>query len=242
MREYKFIDKIGVELEGGWTDPDFLIGHDGSVNVRANVVGELASPILNPEDVEDWVTKHYPDAINNTCGLHVHISLKHVLHYSLLMERTFFDFFTKSLLAWGKEKNIIKSHPFWDRLAGTNRYCKNEFIPERQVFHKQRHENRYTMLNYTWAKFNTIECRVLPGFKMAKIGISAILKVMDLFEEYLASLKTRERAQTSEVVFEDDDVEKIELEGTIPLEDQNPSDVLLELEVVDDRISMNSEV
>ena len=54
----KFIDRIGVELEGGWekTPPDVdAIGHDGSVRVQARYVGEIASPPMDPEEGLKWV-------------------------------------------------------------------------------------------------------------------------------------------------------------------------------------------
>lgn len=204
---YEFINRVGVELEGGWTDPNFLIGHDGSVNVRANVVGELASPPLLPEELEEWMAKHYPDAVNETCGMHVHVSLKSVASYSALMERPFFDFFVPHLRKWGEKKKIIKTHPFWARVNGigdwAQRYCKMEFIPEKQVHRKDRHNDRYTALNYTWARYKTVECRLLPAFKMPKIGISAVTAVMDGFESFLKTAPDITATEREAVVFDE---------------------------------------
>lgn len=194
MKTYRFIDKIGVELEGGWNgDLVFDLDHDGSVNVDADRRGELPSPPLKPKEVENWMLAHYPDAVNHTCGMHVHISLNQNLHYAKLMEKKFHDYLKLSLKNWGNENNIRKSHPFWDRLAGKNTFCKDEFYPELQIQHTAKGGHRYTQLNYTWGRYRTIECRVLPMFKVPEIGVSGVFAVIDAFEDFLRNSREKEK-------------------------------------------------
>lgn len=197
-RAYRYVHKVGVELEGGWNDPlDFSLDHDGSVMVRAEYNGEIPSPPLAPRAVPAWMYEHYPDAVNATCGMHVHVSVRHQWHYARLMDPEFKDFLKASLTAWGKTLKIRPDHPFWSRLRGENHYCKDEFYPELQVQHKEKGGERYTMLNYTWARYRTVECRVLPAFAAAVIGVSAVGAVVDTFETYLRA-KCRSAAPSFE--------------------------------------------
>ena len=183
---YRYVNKVGVELEGGWNgDKDFQLEHDGSVHVDADYVGEAPSPPLAPRAVPAWMKEHYPDAVNVTCGMHVHVSVKHQWHYARLMEPEFLAYVKNALQTWGEQLFIREEHPFWDRLKGRNDYCKDEFVPELQVKHKEKGGNRYTMLNYTWARYRTVECRVLPAFAACEIAISAVFAVVDTFEAYL---------------------------------------------------------
>lgn len=195
---YRYVNRVGIELEGGWNDPvDFVLEHDGSVMVDATYNGEMPSPPLPPRDISKWMKEHYPDAVNASCGMHVHVSVKHQSHYSRLMEKEFRDFMKSSLKVWGEKLSIRSDHPFWSRLRGENSFCKDEFYPELQVQHREKGPERYTMLNYTWARYGTVECRVLPGFSAAVIGISAVYAVVDTFEAYLRA-KCRSAAPSLE--------------------------------------------
>lgn len=187
-QRYRYVNKIGVELEGGWNgNVPFQLEHDGSVHVTADYTGEVPSPPLRPQEVVSWMREHYPDAVNDTCGMHVHVSVKHQWHYARLMDKEFFDFLKTSLAAWGKKLSIREEHPFWARLRGGNDYCKDEFHPELQIQHRDKGGERYTMLNYTWSRYRTVECRVLPGFAACEIAISAVLHLVNTFEEYLVA-------------------------------------------------------
>lgn len=184
--QYRYVNKVGVELEGGWNAPlDFQLDHDGSVHVDAEYVGEVPSPPLKPRAVPKWMLAHYPDAVNDSCGMHVHVSVNHQWHYAKLMEPEFFSFIKAALKAWGQQLRIRDEHPFWSRLKGQNRYCLDEFRPDTQIVHRDKGGDRYTMLNYTWARYRTVECRVLPAFASVEIAISAVYAVVDSFETYL---------------------------------------------------------
>ena len=187
---YKYVHLIGIELEGGFNNPcAFLLEHDGSVSVDADLNGEIPSPPLKPKDVPQWMNEHYPDAVNVSCGMHVHVSLRKPYYYARLMEPEFHTYIKDSLTTWGKKVGIRDDHPFWPRLRGENRYCLDQFYPELQVSHRDKSDSRYTQLNYTWARYRTIECRVLPAFVLPEIGIAAVYAVVDSFERFLRENK-----------------------------------------------------
>ena len=193
MRRYKYVDKVGVELEGGWDDEREL-EHDGSVDVQARYTGELPSPPCKPAALIPWMGANYPDAVNATCGMHVHVSLRCVSQYAKLMEYDFHEYLKRELLAWGKRAKIIKNHPFWSRLAGENHYCQDVHRPEAQFLQTDKYSSRYAMINYTWARYGTIEIRVLPAFKLCRVAQAAVLALLDIFESYLDVQPKKSRA------------------------------------------------
>lgn len=92
------IHRIGIELEGGWrkVPPGTQIGPDGSVQITRYqderlIVGELSSPPLSLDPKDEpiywttWLKKFYPSHVNETCGMHVHLSFKLALTYERLM-------------------------------------------------------------------------------------------------------------------------------------------------------------
>ena len=192
--EYKFIARVGVELEGGWDDtpPEGLTG-DGSVRgLDTTYRGECATPIpgVAPRSIKKWMLEHYPTAVNGTCGMHVHVSLKKLSDYRRCMEPEFNDLLLVMLKEWGERMHIISQHPFWARLKGEWQpdgfnYCAKEFKPEAQIWHKQRHGDRYCQINYTWSRYGTIEVRVLPMFKIPDIAVSAVVNLLKVFETFL---------------------------------------------------------
>lgn len=195
-KSYRYVDYVGIELEGGWSQArrPIKLDYDGSVNVQADWVGELPSPKLRPNEIEKWMTDNYPTSVNQTCGMHVHVSVKSRAHYIRLMDPTFQKFVLDALHNWGKSAKIIREHPFWSRLAGKNRFCQLLFQPEKQIMATGKSGDRYTALNYTWARYRTVECRILSAFKMPTVGINAVLTVVNAFEEFLRSPISRDKS------------------------------------------------
>lgn len=203
-----FIDKIGVELEGGWNKipPDVNeIGHDGSVMVIAKHVGEIASPPGKPKEILSWVLRNHPTAVNQTCGMHVHVSFRRILDYSRLADRdTSRKFLIRRLRQWGNKNKfgtVRPEHPFWDRLKGENRYCKAGWNPEEQISADSRVEERYQQMNFCWGLHRTMEVRVLPAFKIPEVSVDAIKCVLKAVEDYLRLMSKgrRERLVVSEM-------------------------------------------
>ncbi len=192
----KSIDKIGIELEGGWDKvfTDEVIRHDGSVRQplisrktarQCRHYGELPSPPLKPEEAEAWLRKYYPDATNESCGFHIHLSTKRNLDYGRLMERKFFNHFYKEAGEWAKRVGLPREHPFWARWRGESTYCTKTFIPEKQVFVTTKAGQRYTMLNFCYGLHQTMECRLAPGWETADLAWQWTEWLMGLVEEYL---------------------------------------------------------
>ena len=159
----KFIQAIGIEMEGGWYDPVRQFKHDGSVqglSGQCEQVGEVVSePCRNIRDVVRFIRTRHPDEVNQTCGLHVHFSFHKPLFYGALMERDFQVFFFNEMEKW-----VFKFHPqnthLQNRLYGRNQYCRREWLACRQVHPREMGTApRYTQWNFPYAQHGTAECR-----------------------------------------------------------------------------------
>lgn len=231
-RSFKHIDKVGVELEGGWwqgyqrlepswgknppnspTKAWLLDWHgDGSVNVATTHInsekdtthphygtglyqGEgVCNPPQDPNNIHRWMKYNYPLWVNESCGMHVHMSFKNIIDYERIMEEEFVKHFEESMEAWGKD-NKINYDPFWNRLRGLNRYCQRNGASSAQaminhkLLKKEGRDESYTKyyhLNFgAWKKYKTVECRLLPMFPTAQQGADAVYDLLWLFEKYL---------------------------------------------------------
>jgi hypothetical protein len=227
----RFIKQVGIELEGGWESPppDAPIGHDGSVKVNSYYVGEVASPPLDPKEIDQWILRNHPHATNETCGTHVHLSFKRILDYARLADReTARKFIIRRLRNWGSNNEwgcIRSDHPFWERLSGENIYCKALWIPQVQIPCTNKPESRRTQLNFCWGVHGTVELRVLPGFKVPEVTLAAIKASIQAFEDYLSIIsRRRERKLTTELEMDDDavvDGSESELGAMSPLNSEN---------------------
>lgn len=210
MDKYPNINKVGVELEGGWErDNDYRdeIKGDCSVNVNDGndrdrdyddddydededsgtyINGEIVShPISKWDELSNFMMDRYPDKVNSTCGLHVHISTNTIGQYQALATQRFYNFMKFSLRTWGKKANIRNSHRFWDRLSGSNQYCEDFFEPERQMFDEYKSGARYCIVNYCYSLHGTMEVRVLPMFDQPKVSIAAVNNILWTVNKYL---------------------------------------------------------
>jgi hypothetical protein len=184
------IDRVGVELEGGWNDAqDFEIFGDGSVNVTANYVGEAHTyprPYsLNDESTIDAFNRQfenmYPDRVDNTCGMHVHVSFKSIGAYNAFVCNEFADWVIAGLKAWGA--NTTSSN-LKRRLAGENSFAETTYDAQtalRQCLTRNKHDApRYTAVNYCYNTHGTMEVRVLPMFKDKAVGQAAVKALIHL--------------------------------------------------------------
>lgn len=183
------IKLVGVELEGAWKNRTPPIGyqHDGSVSAVGALVGEVASSPLPLTDLLAWVLSPgiYPDFINDSCGLHIHVSFHNSYEYSLVATQDFFKAFLKRITQFGMEENIEKENIFWKRLSGKNVFCKNEFVPEKQYMARNKGQARYTMLNYCYSLHGTLENRLFPMFRKKSVACRAIFSYCQFINEYL---------------------------------------------------------
>lgn len=158
----KFIDKIGVELEGAFKrgknfpyiksesldlgnwyyeeddDKDkqylsTLSKEDRKKYNRSKViyrnnfhVGEINSePYSNLRKLKSWINKYYPVVTDESCGYHIHISLKKTDHFYLLCTEQFNEFFLAKLDAWIKRRRW--KGEFAKRAFNGNTYCQRGF-------------------------------------------------------------------------------------------------------------------
>jgi hypothetical protein len=206
--QFRNIDKVGLELEGAFKTARFrgatplVLTHDGSVREFSNSIidtcrtGEVISPPLAYwGDVVKFIQDSYPDSINRTCGMHVHISVPSVGAYEAIADQRFHDFLMKSLKIWGKKNEVEATHSFWRRLAGTEFYCRNTYRPDEQIPLTCKSDPRYSQINYCYSLHKTMEIRVLPMFKQKKLAISAVYHLLRMTNKYLGlpgALKAQE--------------------------------------------------
>lgn len=209
------IDLIGVEIEGGWTKlpkgtlsliPDSSVTFqelplDGNGRPLLNGLrvqtGELASPPMPVTMLHSWLDQHFPQAVNQTCGLHLHMSFKSALVYQRLMERSYQKTVIEFVKRWAEKKKadgqIPKDHPIWERLTGNSYYCQDKFWADAQAatktksFNHQRDGNRYTAVNYCYGLHQTVEIRLMSMFKEMKLCEEAINLLIDITNAWLVA-------------------------------------------------------
>jgi len=196
------INKMGMELEGAWKGvryqhpfDDTTIKHDGSVHFNQPNsgeflhYGEIVSEPLDPTDLMDWAEKHCPTHVNDTCGTHMHISVKSAPMYGSLLTPTF----NKEIIAKLTELNetIKDSDPetyerFKQRLKGGNSYCKKGYKGLQQVVLDHKSGERYHQLNYCYRLKGTLEIRVFPATTNKQFLKDLVQCTVDTIEGWIA--------------------------------------------------------
>lgn len=205
--------QIGVRTNPAGQLEQFIVeapgrGGDNKKTIVRYAVGEIVSPILQISQLENFVTKCYPPHVNDTCGLHVHMSFTHRLNYSRLMDPAFTPHIIRAILLWGKTQEIPKDHIFWERVTNERHpHCAHLYLGDKQVLQrgKDYHSrgtdySRYTAINYCDAQHQTIECRVLPMFDTSQQALSAIMCVLDATNLFLSKIRQRERKTAGSVL------------------------------------------
>jgi len=213
------VSRVGIELEGGWvTIPNGrnIVG-DGSVfrhltsaqkfemvERRIALKGELPSEIMLPGHMSAWIKKYYPAYVNESCGLHVHMSFTNLQMYAALMVQEYPTTVVAYLTKWAQQEEFDPKHPIWSRLQGDNEYCQHKFWPHLQVKdnHKDYDHNRvgcrYTHIAYRHGTHKTIECRLLPMFDDAKQSVRAVRYVIDITNASLVVLRRKREEKIRE--------------------------------------------
>lgn len=237
------IKLVGIELEGGWQEPvsgEEIIG-DGSVHIttqaesipmmdpgtswtdsprmitvppKARYKGEVVSRPMFIALIEPWVRRCYPSYVNETCGLHVHMSFEHKLNYSRVMVPEFTTHMLESLKGFGSRDGIPLDHHFWRRVGRSDdpwtlEHCEHHYRGDRQVLMRRKDyqsrgtpNSRYTAINYCYNMGEnghprtTVECRLLPMFETADQSIRAIMAVVNATNGFLAHTREREQVRS----------------------------------------------
>lgn len=188
---------LGIELEGGWNcSRDSLTRKSNRFGADAHGDGSVHVPgcslnyeiATKPYKSLRWALRcldeMYPDGVNHSCGMHVHVSFpEHV--YGKLMSEHFYFYFLLRWESWGKRLNI-RNQEFWKRLRGENNYCKRGFRPYGQLGVRGKGEERYYHLNYCYGHLKTIECRLLPMFREKDIAAKAVKELLAIYTDYIA--------------------------------------------------------
>lgn len=164
--------------------------HSGSPNYRC---GEWSSPPIFPTRLTTWashLTEFWPDSVNDSCGLHMHLGLRTPRDYARLIDiGTSFannlvtmlrDNFESSWRSWPERRYALR------RLEGTNQYCEimhDENYPTQQFLGSG---SRYTAVNFTaFRRYGTVELRILPAIRHADRGIEMLTTVLNFSDNFL---------------------------------------------------------
>lgn len=186
---------------------EWLLAHPPRTGPRPRLIGELPSNPLAVEKIEDskeafwkeWIIKHYPPYVNETCGMHVHVSFKSPLTYQRLMDRRLIPTTIEVLTKWAQAQGLSSDHPLWDRLAGKSVYCQPIFHADAQAKRTRKEYDhhapghRYTIWNFNYAIHKTAECRILPMMDSVQVAISAIEEIISLVNRFLLATAAREK-------------------------------------------------
>ena len=224
-KEYPFYVKyFGYEIEGGFED-DFsdtyceecdssgcgcvesgnqYFKHDGSVETEDYTAGEIASPKFRVDRMpqfEQFVKENMPQEVNNTCGLHVHLSFNNQLAYEKTMDLEFFTEFKVKVKEFVLNSGLFTEHTqeeFVKRFRGNNTYCRDIFSPNSQatgknVYDETTEQGRYTFINYPYNQHGTIECRLFPSTVSSSEVCSFVKWFIDFTNTYLKNQPKYER-------------------------------------------------
>lgn len=224
---------VGIELEGGWDAPvpGETIHKDSSVvfpppriltdpttGIRSvdptcvypkHDIGEIASQDPMPvEEVEPWMMRCYPQHVNGTCGLHVHMSFHHKLNYSRLVVPEYTQFMVEAVKSFCINEGLPESHPQWSRVnQPDHRHCAHTFLGDKQIMMRKKDYNsrgtehsRYTFINYCDGQYHTIECRGLAMYDTPAQGVRAVMCVLNATNRFLSKMRQRERAVVASVI------------------------------------------
>lgn len=185
--------------------------------------GEIATPEpLLPskvppywDGVTKWVATHYPTHVNDTCGLHTHMSFKSNLHYSRLMTPDYPLTLIEYLKRWCEVNKIDKGHPIWPRLKGENTYCQHVYHAGKQVAvrdkppgnpeDRRRDGHRYTAVNYCYGLHQTVEVRVLSMLDSAELSSNLLIETYRVTNAFLLTVARREETYSIDLVADPDD-------------------------------------
>lgn len=168
--------KVGVELEGLWIREPEDFKHDGSVSFRSderpdtgddddgdeygsdrygNYVGEVA---LGPDTLNgicNQVLDTYPERVNSTCGMHIHVSMPPDLYGHLLCRRSHDEWLGMARQYAQRHLRGVTRQRAVSRLAGRNDYCAPVYEPVPR--------SRYRTWNMSaYHEHGTLEVRCWP--------------------------------------------------------------------------------
>ncbi len=201
----KYINAIGVELEGGWKGATPLpsgrysyAGYKLITDISVNGMndmdwgGEINSPKLYSEGgLKDFLSKAYPQRVNSSCGMHVHVSFNKHSYYLSLMRSSFHSAMMRRLKLLLKNiEDPEDQSRLQQRVYGKQRFCGGQYSNLNTI--KQYNSTggqKYSMINYCQKKFDTIEFRGLCMFNKWETSLFAIQDLLVFISRYLQNTK-----------------------------------------------------
>lgn len=218
----RIIDKVGLEVEGGWPGEqrvppfdDLDLVEDRSIDGQTLArdkpmlsphVGEAVSKPIPPEEAEAWIKKYWPNETNKTCGYHIHVSLVEPLYYMLLTKKRFAFTVIREMERLGKHIKLPNNHYLWERLSGNNPFCTLSFDASTQMDIKAKRVGmrvRYGFLNFAKNIHGTVEFRALPTFDSVDHALLFTKKYFETVEEFVKGELEKRQDRSLSIVDED---------------------------------------
>ena len=165
-------------------------------------IGEVVSPPIPAEEasITKFIADNYPTRVNDTCGLHVHMSFTHKLNYQRLMTPDFTKAMVEGLKVWAAQEGLKETHPLLARLYDANHpHCAHVYCGEAQSMQTSKDfrsrgtaHSRYTAINYCYSQHQTVECRLLAMMDTPEQATRAVLEVLNITNRLLAKVRAKE--------------------------------------------------
>lgn len=211
----KWVNAVGLELEGGWSYdrkegkiPEGSNWHgDGSVYCDSpHWCGEIVSkPYKTWSELYKFVLDMQPDVVNESMGTHMHISFKsggwysHLANIDKYQGLNWISELCLRLKRWGEDRLTTEDMRLLNkRISKSHGYCKQKWTAQDQI--KVRGTCRYTVFNFcAWEKHKTLEVRLLPALndpKMLLQSMAVTFALMnDMFKNFKGEAKTLARCE-----------------------------------------------
>jgi len=186
------IDKIGTEIECGAYRydeiPGFVLDDDGSINTSNNLVtAEYKSkPTNNLRLLAKRMYKLYDNIgdINETMGLHIHISLKDQTDYFRLCSVRFWKYLYAQFRKTSFWSSNIQKYRLLAHDGRGGEYCEN--INEPRDIDRTFSGSRYRAINFdSMRKFNTVEFRFFKAMTSPNEVMKAVKFLIKNINTYL---------------------------------------------------------
>lgn len=173
-------------------------------------IGEITTGnngIPNTEEaIDQFLFPNYPQVVNATCGLHVHMSTTQ-MNYQRLMDPDLTKVMVEGLKKWAEREELPQDHPLWPRLnQPDHRHCAHTYCGDEQVKQTGKDFNsrgkphsRYTAINYCFGQHKTVEVRLLSMFDTPEQAKRAILEVIKITNRFLSKVRRKELTLTGKV-------------------------------------------
>ena len=217
-----YINKIGLELEGGWDGrpgkrpfKDVQIIMDRSIDgqtmrhdfaMKSVHVGEIVSEPMALDAWEPWLRKYWPTEANNTCGYHIHISMKKPLYYMLLTRKRFLFKLMDDIMRTARNIDLPRDHYLYQRLNGQNPFCMFNFDPTSQIGVIEKRigmRTRYGVINYCHGLHKTVEFRGYPTFDNKDHAVEFTHVFLHSVDDYLDEVTQKDWSRTMSLKEED---------------------------------------